>query len=261
MLDSPRPLTRADLPESWTPDAIRRLPLAVLHRLTQPDNGVLDTDDQRAFDAALHEVMTATAGRLSKQIDRSDWSEVKRDLNRGGSRRGGPGRTSRVDDQLRRLARRIDQQVDVAETLAPAVDWSFAQPGAASTASTDAPQETAGVDVSGTETVSDLEQRLTEQVELIQVMSEIADVGRRTYALEQQRDLQNTRGVFFGFVVSVAVLVAGWAPLVAAESWSDRAWVIGLTVGTCVVAGAVYALVRRRQVRQQTAADDEQTAP
>ena len=270
MPEQRRPLTRADLPENFTADAVRRLPLSVLRRLAKPDNGVLDAEEQRSFDTALHEVMTATAGRVSRQIDRSDWAEVRRNLDRGGSRRAGPGGQTRADEQLRRLARRIDQQVDVAETLAPAVDWSFAQPSAAPTTvpvpsdapdGQDAPEETGGLPGQDTETVSDLEQRLTEQVELIQVMSEIADVGKRTFALEQQRDLQNTRGVFFGFVVSVAVLVAGWAPLVAAEDWAERAWVIGLTVGTCVLAGAVYALVRRRQVRQQSAADEDRTPP
>ena len=97
--------------------------------------------------------------------------------------------------------------------------------------------------------MSDLEQRLSEQMELVEVMTEIADVSKRTYALEQQRDLQNTRGVFFGFVVSVAVLVAGWAPVVAADDWSERVWILCLTVGTCALAGAVYALIRRRQNR------------
>ena len=77
--------------------------------------------------------------------------------------------------------------------------------------------------------MTDLEQRLAEQVELVQVMSEIADMSKRTYALEQQRDLQSTRGVFFGFVVSLAVIIAGWAPVVAAAagpsapgSWASR---------------------------------------
>ena len=91
-------------------------------------------------------------------------------------------------------------------------------------------------------------------------MSEIADVSKRTYALEQQRDLQTTRGVFFGFVVSVAVLVAGWAPLVAAEEWSERIWILGLTLATCAVAGLVYALVRRRQNRLQSRADEQPAA-
>ena len=171
------------------------------------------------------------------------------------------GRPSRVDEQLRRLAERIDQQVDQAGALAPGVDWSFAQPLEVSPppaesepaepepAESEQHAETTPA-ASDSETVSDLEQRLTEQVELVQVMSEIADVSKRTYALEQQRDLQSTRGVFFGFVVSVAVLVAGWAPLVAADDWAERFWVIGLTLGTCVLAGLVYALIRQRQKRE-----------
>jgi hypothetical protein len=135
------------------------------------------------------------------------------------------------------MARRIDQQFDVAEALAPGVDWSFAEPGKASPAETETTHAN-DTDHAEAETISDLELRLTEQVELIQVMSEIADVSKRTYALEQQRDLQTTRGVFFGFVVSVAVLVAGWAPLVAADDWAERLWILGLTLGTCVAAGA-----------------------
>ena len=82
-------------------------------------------------------------------------------------------------------------------------------------------------------------------------MSEIAEVSKRTYALEQQRDLQSTRGLFFGFVVSVTVIVAGWAPIVAAEDWSERAWILGLTVVTVVLAGLVYYLVRRWQDRRE----------
>ncbi len=105
--------------------------------------------------------------------------------------------------------------------------------------------------------MSDLEARLTEQVELVQVMSEIADMSKRTYALEEQRDLQSTRTVFFGFVVSVAVLVAGWAPIVAADDWDERVWILGLTIGTCVVAGVVYGLIRRRQNRIQAEADEQ----
>lgn len=59
------------------------------------------------------------------------------------------------------------------------------------------------------------------------------------------------------FVVSVAVLVAGWAPLVAAEDWNQRFWIIGLTVGTLAVAAPVYGLVRRYQNDHRPDADDE----
>ena len=264
MSEDRRRLTRADLPDELTPETIRRLPLSTLRRLAQPGNGILRPEEQASFDAALHEVMSETAGRVSRQVNRPDWATVLRDANTRGARRGGgPGRPSRVDEHLGRLARRIDQQVADAEALAPGVDWSFAQPPEVSPpADTETTETTDSIDSTGgdTETVSDLEQRLSEQMELVEVMSEIADVSKRTYELEQQRDLQNTRGVFFGFVVSVAVLVAGWAPVVAADDWSERFWILCLTVGTCVLAGVVYALIRRWQNRHRPDADDQQAA-
>jgi len=264
MRDQRRELTRADLPEEFTRETVRELPLSVLRRLARPGNGILGAEEQAAFDATLHEVMSETAGRVSRQMDRADWAAVMRDAGSPRGRRGGPGRSPRAEENLRRVAQRFGRQVDVAEGLAPGVDWSFAQPveapkepaGSLPTETSEAPTTTA----EDSETVSDLEQRLTDQVELVQVMSEIADVSKRTYALEQQRDLQNTRGVFFGFVVSVAVLVAGWAPIVAADDWSERVWILVLTVGTCIVAGVVYALIRRWQVREQAdGADSEES--
>ena len=62
-------------------------------------------------------------------------------------------------------------------------------------------------------------------------------------------------------MVSVAVLVAGWAPIVAADDWSERFWILGLTLGTCALAGVVYGLIRKRQnSRQPDPEDQEQPA-
>ncbi|HEX4686279.1 MAG TPA: hypothetical protein VH228_05830 [Nocardioides sp.] len=252
-----RELTRADLPQELTPETVRQLPLPVLRRLSRPGNGILSPEEQASFDGVLHEVMSEAAGRVSRQIDRMDWATVRRDVNGRDARRGRPGRPTKVDEHLRRLTRGIDRQVDVAEALAPGVDWSFAQSDEGTRPAEPGATEP---DDGGAQTVSDLEQRLTEQVELVQVMSEIADVSKRTYALEQQRDLQTTRGVFFGFVVSVAVLVAGWAPIVAADDWAERVWILCLTVGTCIVAAVVYALIRRAQTRRQAAEDELEAA-
>jgi hypothetical protein len=257
----PQEITRADLPEQFTPETIREIPINVLGRLARPGNGILTPEEQSSFDVALHEVMSETAGRVSRRLNRADWANVVRDAHAGG--RGGrrQGRSERVDEQLRRLAQGIGQQVDLAEGLAPGVDWSFAQPPeVASTkepTGPTGPAEPVETVAESNDTVSDLEQRLTEQVELVEVMSEIADVSKRTYALEKQRDLQSTRGVFFGFVVSVAVLVAGWAPVVAADDWSERFWILALTVGTCVVAGLVYALIRMWQTRHHPELDED----
>ena len=265
MSDERQTLTRADLPEELTPEVIRRLPMSTLRRLAKPGNGVLRPEEQADFDAVLHQVMSETAGRVARQVSRPDWQEVLRDAGARGARRAGAGPPSRVDEHLNRMAKRIDRQVDAAEALAPDVDWSFAQPAlrpsgeppAGPPPEPPAPIETSDAD---SETVHDLEERLTEQVELVQVMSEIADVSKRTYALEKQRDLQTTRGIFFGFVVSVAVLVAGWAPLVAADDWHERIWVLGLTLATCVAAGLVYGLIRRWQNRHEAETDEQEQA-
>jgi hypothetical protein len=251
-------LTRADLPEEFTPETIRQLPMSTLRRLARPGNGILTPEEQTTYDAVLHEVMSQTASRVSRQIDRPDWADVRRQANARHGRQGRGAPQSRVDQQLSRLSQSIDEQVGAAEALAPGVDWSFVQPAPAPPSSATPPTDTGDSDA---ETVSDLEQRLTEQVELVQVMSEIADVSKRTYALEQQRDLQSTRTVFFGFVVSVAVLVAGWAPIVAADDWSERFWILTLTLGTCALAGVVYGLIRKRQnSRQPDPEDQEQPA-
>ncbi len=261
-MPEPRPdrvpaIERADLPDVFTPDTVRDLPLTTLRRLAGRRNDVLTRDEQREFDKAVHEVMRDAAQRVSQRLDRADWAAVKRDENA----RRRPGRpASRTDAQLDRITRRIGRQVDLAETLAPDVDWSFAQPAALpEPAPTPEPEpaQTEPPDVDDQSgTVSDLEQRINDQVELVEVMTEIAEVSRRTYDLEQQRDLQSTRTVFFGLVVSIAVLVAGWAPLVAADDWAQRWWIVGLTVGTCVVAAAVYGLVRYWQNRSDAESGD-----
>jgi hypothetical protein len=254
------------VPDEFTPDAIRRMPVGVLRRLSRPGNGVLTPEEQRQFNKVAHEVMRDTAERVSQRISRSDWADVRRELNTSRKKRGGPGRSDDVDRHLRRLAGRIDQAVDVAEAIAPDVDWSFAlaeEPEVlpaptrptepAESIDQDQPDQPDGTD--DAQTVSDLEEHLTEQMELVQVMSEIADISKRTFALEEQRDLQNTRTVFFGFVVSMAVIVAGWAPLVAAD-WSERWWTIGLTFATAGSAALVYALIRKEQNKRETEAAD-----
>jgi hypothetical protein len=272
-----RAITRADVPAEFTAETIRALPLSTLRQLADHRNAILTGEEQQAFDRALHEVMRGTAERVSRRLSRSDWASLRGE---GAARGGGPGRpSSRADEQLRRLTRRIDQQLEVAETLAPGVDWSFTQladspagqppalpapteaptttdpppataPTTTTTTTPNAAQSDGAIDDSDG-TVSDLEQRITEQVELVEVMSEIAEMSRRTYALEQQRDLQSTRSVFFGFVVSVAVLAAGWAPLVAANDWGERIWIITLTLGTCLIAAGVYGLVRHQETKNQ----------
>jgi hypothetical protein len=68
--------------------------------------------------------------------------------------------------------------------------------------------------------------------------------------LEHQRSqlLSETRGIFFALAVSVAVIIAGIAPLVEASA-DDRRLILLWTALVCVLAGLGYAAVRSFQAR------------
>lgn len=261
MANDRRTVRRSDLPANFTPESLRTVPINTLRRLRDPRNGVLSADEQADFNAALHQLMSTTAGRVSGHIGGGDWRRVWRDDRRGGLR-GGPRPEQPEDRHLSRLARRVEQQVAVAESLAPDVDWSFVSrpdaPGAdGAEARPDDPDPRAAPQApsadgdtlassAASQTIADLENQLTDELQLVQMVTEIAEMGRRTYALEQQRELSGTRSVFFGFAVSVAVIAAGWAPIVMAGA-AERLWIGALTLVTCLAAGLVYVLVRRWQ--------------
>ena len=89
-----RPLTRADLPDEFTPETVRRLDVFTVRRLSQPGNGILTADEQRSFDEALRSVMQDTTDRLDQSLRRV--------------RRGGPGG---LDPQLRRSYARTEERL------------------------------------------------------------------------------------------------------------------------------------------------------
>ena len=141
-------LTRAELPAQFTVETIRDPPIATVRRLSDHRNGILSDDEQRVFDQLVQQVMRDSAERISRQRTGAEWSAIRREQ---GARHARSRREpSRADQQLDRLARQIGQQVDLAETLAPNVDWSFAQPGSTPPGS-NPDDENAG-------TVADLEQ-------------------------------------------------------------------------------------------------------
>jgi hypothetical protein len=58
--------------------------------------------------------------------------------------------------------------------------------------------------------------------------------------------LRDVRGIFFALIVSVAVIIAGVAPLVEADA-HDRRLIALWTLVVCVVTGVGYATVRSTQ--------------
>lgn len=266
------PLSRDDLPAELSAQTLRDVPVETLLRFANPNNGVLTPAEQETLNRVLREVMSRTAGRVSGQLADADWARVRREAGR--ARQGGRRPTGARDRRFERISREVERQVDLAEQLAPGVDWSFAwggdprsagvSPGTDTTVDTtidatvDATPgtsvEVAGDQADDGKTLSDLEDDLTDQVELLQVMADLAEISRRTYELEQQRDLTTTRGMFFGFIVSLAVIVAGWAPIVEAD-WAERRAILWLTLGTCVAGALAYMGVRRWQTRHPTDPD------
>jgi hypothetical protein len=84
-------LTRDDLTDELTPEAIRQLPIAVLRCLVEPGNRILGAEDQASFGAALHEVMSEAARRVASQVSSSEWAAVLRDAHDAGSRGAASG--------------------------------------------------------------------------------------------------------------------------------------------------------------------------
>jgi hypothetical protein len=225
---SRRRLTREDLPAELTPESLRHLGFRTLRQLAQHDNGLLDTEEQRQFDAALAEVMRGTASLVNESLQRA--------------RRGGPGN---LDPALRRsylrTQQRLAQQAGRARESFPelALDASSEPAGAPEPDASTTTEEARDDDVSpGT-----LEQEVEQTSETLDMLERIASLQQQQLEHQESQLLSETRGFFFAFLVSVAVIIAGVAPLVEAEP-HERLLIALWTVAAVVVAGLGYGLVR-----------------
>lgn len=95
---------------------------------------------------------------------------------------------------------------------------------------------------------STLAQEVEQTSETLDMLERIASLQQQQLEHQESQLLTETRSVFFAFLVSVAVIVAGVAPLVEAEPHA-RVEIVLWTVAVVAVAGLVYALVRRVQRR------------
>ena len=226
-----RPLSREDLPADLTPETLRQLGGRPLRQLAQHDNGVLDPEEQQQFDAALRDVMRGTASLVNESLQRA--------------RRGGPGN---LDPAMRRSYLRTQQRL--ADQVQRARD-SF--PELALDDSSE-PVETPGSDASttteeaGEDDVSPgtLEQEVEQTSETLDMLERIASLQQQQLEHQKTQLLSETRGFFFAFLVSVAVIIAGVAPLVEAEP-HERLLIALWTVAAIAAAGLAYALVRGMQ--------------
>ena len=70
--------------------------------------------------------------------------------------------------------------------------------------------------------------------------------------LQQSTVGSRALAVVLGVLLVAIVSVPGAWPIVAADDWSERIWILALTLATCVAAGVVYGLIRQRQNRRDS---------
>lgn len=252
------PLRREDLPDELTADAVRGLDVRTIRQLMRPGNGVLDADEQRTFDAALRSVMEDTTSRLDQSLRRAS---------RGGPRGFDPDLRRSYDRTQARLAaqaartRQAFPQFTEGWELPAGSDVRVADPS--TTASPPRPGEPSGTavlppveDADDAGAVDDhvddgislgeLEAEIDQTSDTLEILERIASIQQQQLEHQRSQLLRDTRGVFFALVVSIAVIIAGVAPLVEASP-HDRRLIIAWTSGICVAAGIAYAIIRALQ--------------
>ena len=225
------PTTREGLPIEFTPETVRHLGLRTLRRLAQPDNGVLDPEEQKQFDAAYAEVRRATASLVQESLRRARAVDP-----------------ANLDPAMRRTylrtQERLAAQAGRARDRFPELDLEASpDPGA--------PDASKAGEGGHDDDVSPgvLEQEVEQSSETLDMLERIASLQQQQLEHQESQLLSETRGLFFAFLVSVAVIIAGVAPLVEAEP-HHRLVIVLWTVAVIAAAAVVYALVRVVQGRK-----------
>ncbi len=215
------------------------------HLLARPNNGVLTDDEQAAFDRALREVMQGSTDRLARSVDK--WRQV-----------GPPDFDPDLRRSYLRTRRRLDAQRVRARQAFPQLteDWDVDEGNAsgrgdatvAVPGSLDAVEEGEDVDDGEDLSVGRFETEIEQTSDTLEILEQIAAIQQQQLDHQRSQLLSETRGVFFALAVSIAVIVAGVAPLVEASP-DERRLILLWTAGVCVIAGLGYATVRALQSR------------
>ena len=238
-----RRLDRSKLPDEFTPETVRAIDIRTARLLSRPNNGVLTADEQAAFDRALRQVMQDTTDRLGKTL--------------GSMRHAGqPDFDPDLWRSYLRTKHRLNAQAERARQAFPQLTegWELDEgtasgPAEATEVEIEAPGDD-GHDEGDDEDVSlgTFETEIEQTSDTLEILEQIALVQRQQLEHQRSQLLSETRGVFFALAVSLAVIVAGVAPLVEATS-EDRRLILIWTSVVCVIAGVGYAAVRAVQSR------------
>lgn len=250
--DRSRRIDRSQLPDEFTPDTVRRMGMRTARLLAHPNNGVLAPEEQAAFDRAFREVMQDSVDRLGRSVGRS-------------RRMPPPGADPELRRSYLRTQQRLDAQAERARQAFPQLTegWTLPEldepaapevvdpplpvdgPTAGEPLGTDAaPDDEPGTDVS----IGAFESEIEQTSDTLEILEQIAGIQRQQLEHQRSQLLSETRGLFFALAVSVAVIVAGVAPLVEASP-HDRRLILLWTAAICAVGGLGYAAVRTLQSR------------
>jgi hypothetical protein len=232
-----RQLTRADLPDRFTPDAVRRMDVFTVRRLSQPGNGILDADEQRSFDEALRAVMQDTTDRLGRSLRRTRWDRPR-------------GLDAGLRRSYARTEERLAAQAERARQAFPQFTRDWDVPGATAEPSSTSSTAETDDDIS----LGALESEIEQTSDTLELLERIASIQQQQLEHQRTQALRDVRGVFFALIVSVAVIVAGVAPLVEADP-DERRLIVLWTLAVCAAASAVYAIVRALQSRRGESSD------
>jgi len=236
-------LDRSQLPAEFTPETVRALDMRTARQLARPGNGVLTSTEQRAFAAALREVMKGSTDRLARSVGRPQ-----------------PGGALDQDPDLRRSYQRTQRRLAAQAARArqafpeltegwetePASPGPIAEPEVVPPIADPEADDDTGPDDGVS--LATFEAEVAQTSDMMEILEQIAGIQQQQLDHQRSQVLSETRGIFFALAVSVAVIVAGVAPLVEASP-HERRLILAWTAGICLLAGAAYAAVRAVQSR------------
>ncbi|CAN5514671.1 hypothetical protein BH10ACT3_BH10ACT3_13560 [soil metagenome] len=248
-------LARSQLPDEFTPDTVRAMGMRTARLLARPGNGILDPREQLSFDRALREVVAGSADRLRRSFGREqqvDPQELDPNLRRSYQRT-----QRRLNAQAARARQAFPQLADdwaVDPAAGPGREPEAEVDGSADVGTSDpiddATQGATDDTTGGGDDVSlgTFEAEITQTSDMMDILEQIAGLQQQQLEHQKSQVLSETRSLFFALAVSVAVIIAGIAPLVEASP-DDRLVILEWTAVVLAIAGCAYAAVRAVQSR------------
>jgi len=224
--------------------------------LAHPRNGILTPEEQADFDRAFREVMQDSVDRLGRSVGRSRRMPPEADPE---LRRSYLRTQQRLDAQAQRARQAFPELTEgwavgpvgsveppTVEPAPPVDEPEPAAPRVAAPSGADGTEAADEADVS----VGAFEHEIEQTSDMLDILEQIAGIQQQQLEHQRSQLLSETRGLFFAALVSVAVIVAGVAPLVEAPA-RDRWLILAWTAVICAVGGIGYAAVRAVQSRSR----------